>query len=169
MAAAPFIGLTGAIAAGKSEALAALERLGAATLSSDAVVHELLTSERVRDLLVDRWGPSVAPNGEVDRGRVGAIVFERPEQLAWLESALHPLVGERIGAWRETLPEGTPLAVSNSSGTDALEGRAARQLSQAEKAALATYVIRNDGTVDELEGALAELIATLAPRGEQPA
>jgi len=52
---------------------------------------------------------------------------------------------------------------------DALEGRAARQLSQAEKAARATYVIRNDGTVDELEGALAELIATLAPRGEQPA
>jgi len=200
VAAAPFIGLTGAIAAGKSEALAALERLGAATLSSDAVVHELLTSERVRDLLVDRWGPSVAPNGEVDRGRVGAIVFERPEQLAWLEAALHPLVGERIGAWRETLPEGTPLAVvevpllfetgldayfdatiaivaddatraerAGERGTDALEGRAARQLSQAEKAARATYVIRNDGTVDELEGALAELIATLAPRGEQPA
>ena len=194
MGAAPFIGLTGAIAAGKSEALAALDRLGAATLSSDAVVHEL------RDLLVDRWGPSVAPDGEVDRGRVGAIVFERPEQLAWLESALHPLVGERIGAWREALPDGTPLAVvevpllfetgldayfdatiaivaddatraerAGERGTDGLEGRSARQLSQAEKAARATYVIRNDGTVDELEGALAELIATLAPRGEQPA
>ena len=39
------IGLTGGIAAGKSEALAAFERLGAATISSDAVVHELLDSE----------------------------------------------------------------------------------------------------------------------------
>ena len=39
-----------AIAAGKSEALAALERLGAATLSADAVVHELLGTERVRDV-----------------------------------------------------------------------------------------------------------------------
>jgi dephospho-CoA kinase len=185
VAAAPFIGLTGAIAAGKSEALAALDRLGAATLSSDAVVHELLSSERVRDLLVDRWGPSVAPNGTVDRGRVGTIVFERPEELAWLESALHPLVGERIRAWREALPEGTPLAVvevpllfetgldahfdgAGERGTDALEGRAARQLSQAEKAARATYVVRNDGTVEELEAALGQLIAKLAASGERP-
>ncbi len=51
---------------------------------------------RVRDLLVERWGEEVAPGGEVDRGRVGAIVFERPDELAWLESTLHPLVGERI-------------------------------------------------------------------------
>ena len=52
----PVVGLTGAIAAGKSEALAALERLGAATLSADAVVHELLGTDRVRDSLVERWG-----------------------------------------------------------------------------------------------------------------
>lgn len=42
------IGLTGGIAAGKSEALAAFERLGAATISSDAVAHELLDSEPLR-------------------------------------------------------------------------------------------------------------------------
>jgi dephospho-CoA kinase len=200
VAAAPFIGLTGAIAAGKSEALAALGRLGAATLSSDAVVHELLSNERVRDLLVERWGAEVAPGGDVDRARVGAIVFERPDELAWLESALHPLVGERIAAWHASLPDGVPLAVveipllfetglesgfdatiaivaedaarterAGERGTEALEGRAGRQLSQAEKAARATYVVRNDGTVDELEAALAELLAELAPRGEQPA
>ncbi len=50
-----FVGLTGGLGSGKSEALAAFERLGAPTLSSDAVVHELLGTERVRDLLVDRW------------------------------------------------------------------------------------------------------------------
>ena len=107
----PFVGLTGAIAAGKSEALAALARLGAATLSSDAVVHELLGSERVRDLLVARWGQEVAPEGEADRGRIGAIVFERPDELAWLESMLHPLVGERIAAWRAGLSGDVPAAV----------------------------------------------------------
>jgi dephospho-CoA kinase len=108
---APVVGLTGAIAAGKSEALAALERLGAATLSADAVVHELLATDRVRDLLVERWGERVAPDGVVDRARVAAIVFERPDELRWLEQTLHPLVGERIIAWREGLAEGTPLAV----------------------------------------------------------
>lgn len=107
----PVVGLTGAVAAGKSEALAALNRLGAETLSADAVVHELLGSDRVRDLLVERWGGEVAPAGAVDRSRVGAIVFERPEELAWLESALHPMVGERVAAWRAGLPEQTRLAV----------------------------------------------------------
>ena len=107
----PVIGLTGAVAAGKSEAIAALGRLGAETMSADAVVHELLGTERVRDLLVGRWGEEVAPDGAIDRARVGAIVFERPDELAWLEQALHPLVGERMAAWREGLPDGTRAAV----------------------------------------------------------
>lgn len=107
----PFLGLTGAIAAGKSETLAAFGRLGAATLSADAVVRELLGSEPVRALLVERWGPQVAERGEIDRARVGTIVFEQPAELAWLERTLHPLVGERIASWLEQLDPQTPLAV----------------------------------------------------------
>jgi dephospho-CoA kinase len=105
------IGLTGGIAAGKSTALAALERLGAATISSDAVVHELLESEPLVGRLTERWGEDVAPEGRVDRARIGQIVFADPEQLAWLESQVHPLVGERIGAFLGSLPEGIELAV----------------------------------------------------------
>lgn len=105
------IGLTGGIAAGKSEALAAFGRLGAATLSSDVVVHELLESERLRELLVERWGAEVAPDGAVDRARIGEIVFADPEQLAWLESRIHPLVAERMAEWLGSLPAQTELAV----------------------------------------------------------
>jgi dephospho-CoA kinase len=105
------IGLTGGIAAGKSEALAAFGRLGAATISSDAVVHELLDSEPLLGRLRERWGDDVAPAGAVDRGRVGEIVFADPEQLSWLESQVHPLVGERIGSWLASLPVGTEIAV----------------------------------------------------------
>ena len=105
------IGLTGGIAAGKSEALAAFGRLGAATISSDAVVHELLDSEPLLGRLVERWGDEVAPDGRVDRGRIGAIVFADPEELAWLEAQIHPLVGERIGAWLGALPAETEVAV----------------------------------------------------------
>jgi dephospho-CoA kinase len=97
--------------AGKSTALAALERLGAATISSDAVVHELLESEPLLGRLNERWGDDVAPEGRIDRARVGQIVFADPEQLAWLESQVHPLVGERIGAFLGSLPEGTEVAV----------------------------------------------------------
>ncbi len=105
------IGLTGGIAAGKSEALAAFERLGAATLSSDAVVHELLDSEPLRGRLVERWGAEIAPGEEVDRARIGEIVFADPEQLSWLEGQIHPLVRERTAAWLMSLPAETEVAV----------------------------------------------------------
>ena len=106
-----FVALTGTVAAGKSFALETLERLGAATISSDAVVHELLSTDELRDVLVGRWGDAVAPNGEVDRSRVAEIVFRDPDELAWLESQLHPRVGERIAAWREELDPGVSVAV----------------------------------------------------------
>jgi len=105
------IGLTGGIAAGKSEALAAFERLGAETISSDAIVHELLDAEPLQGRVVERWGPEVAPGGSIDRGRIGQIVFEDPGELAWLESQVHPLVGERMAAWLERLPQETRFAV----------------------------------------------------------
>ncbi|HEY4779375.1 MAG TPA: dephospho-CoA kinase, partial [Solirubrobacterales bacterium] len=97
--------------AGKSEALAAFSRLGAATLSSDAVVHELLDSEPLIGRLVERWGGEVAPEGAVDRTRIGEIVFADPEQLAWLEAQIHPLVAERMVEWLGSLPAGTEIAV----------------------------------------------------------
>jgi len=105
------IGLTGGIAAGKSEALAAFARLGASTLSSDAVVHELLDSEPLLGRLVERWGADIAPGGGVDRNRIGEVVFADPEQLTWLEQQIHPLVRERIGAWLGDLPEDGEIAV----------------------------------------------------------
>jgi len=105
------IGLTGGIAAGKSEALAAFGRLGAATISSDAVVHELLDGEPLLSRLRERWGDEIARGGRVDRTRIGEIVFADPEQLKWLEAQIHPLVGERIGAWIGSLGREVEIAV----------------------------------------------------------
>ena len=105
------IGLTGGLAAGKSEALAAFERLGVATISSDAIVHELLDREPLLGRLAERWGEDVVAGGRVDRSRVGEIVFAEPDELAWLESQIHPLVGERMGSWLGSLPAGTEVAV----------------------------------------------------------
>jgi dephospho-CoA kinase len=104
----PFVGLTGGIAAGKSEALSALERAGAATLSSDAVVHELLTTGEIRDALVERFGDQVAPGGDVDRSAVAEVVFGDPEKREWLEGLLWPRVGERIAEWRDGLEQADP-------------------------------------------------------------
>jgi dephospho-CoA kinase len=105
------IGLTGGIAAGKSEALAAFERLGAATISADAVVHELLDAEPLLGRLAERWGGEIVVGGRVDRSKVGEIVFADPEQLKWLEAQIHPLVGERIGSWLTSLGADVRVAV----------------------------------------------------------
>jgi dephospho-CoA kinase len=105
------IGLTGGIAAGKSSSLAVFERLGAATISSDAVVHELLNSEPLLGRLIERWGGEVAPGGRVDRSKIGEVVFADPEELAWLEAQIHPLVGGRIKEWLDSLAPDTEIAV----------------------------------------------------------
>jgi dephospho-CoA kinase len=97
----PFVALTGGIGAGKSTALAALERLGAAVLSSDRVVHELYESDEVRDAVVERWGEEVAPGGTIDRSAVAGRAFATPEERAWLEGFLWPRVGARVYEWRE--------------------------------------------------------------------
>jgi dephospho-CoA kinase len=186
------IGLTGGIAAGKSEALRAFERLGAETISTDEVVRELLRTPEVRARLVARWGEEIAPDWEVDRAKVAEIVFESPEELSWLESELHPLVGARVVEWAGGLPADATIAVVEvpllfESGMDelfdavvsvvapdeqrkerergrdltALEGRAGRQLDQEEKAARATHVVTNDGSLADLEARIRELIAEL--------
>jgi dephospho-CoA kinase len=155
-------------------------------------VHELLGSEEMRDRLVERWGAQVAPGGAIDRTRVGEIVFERPDELAWLEAELHPRVGERIDAWRRSLDPATRFGVvevpllfeaamadafdatvaviadeavrrrrAEQRGQALLDERAARQLDQGEKAARADHVVQNDGSLEDLERKLSELLVKL--------
>jgi dephospho-CoA kinase len=114
VAGVPFVGLTGGLGAGKSEALLALGELGAATLSTDAVVHELLTGDDLRDILVERLGPEVAPAGSLDRTLIAERVFGDEEARAWLEGELWPRVGRRVVEWRqevEALDPAPPAAV----------------------------------------------------------
>jgi dephospho-CoA kinase len=106
------IGLTGGVAAGKSEVLRILGELGTETLSTDEVVHELLAGDELREPFAGRWGEAVlAEGGGLDRAAIAAIVFGRPEELAWLESMLHPPVSERVQDWRRGLPDDLAVAV----------------------------------------------------------
>jgi dephospho-CoA kinase len=106
--AAPFLGLTGGMGAGKSTALAVLQRLGAEVLSSDAVVHELYGGEQLREAATGRWGPEVAPGGVIDRAAVAERAFANAEDRAWLEGVVWPLVGERVAVWLEQARARTP-------------------------------------------------------------
>jgi dephospho-CoA kinase len=100
------VAITGGIGAGKSEALRAFRRCGAATVSSDEIVHELLRRDEVKQAIVERFGVGVAgPDGELDRGAIADIVFEDRAALEWLEALLHPLVSREYLIWRDRLGE----------------------------------------------------------------
>ncbi len=100
------VAITGGIGAGKSEALRAFARHGAATVSSDEIVHHLLQRADVRDAVVGRMGNGVVgPDGEIDRGALATVVFNDRDALAWLEELLHPLVSLEYLQWRDQLAQ----------------------------------------------------------------
>jgi dephospho-CoA kinase len=99
------VAITGGIGAGKSEALYAFQKAGAATVSSDEIVHHLLrTDPEVREAIVGELGEGVLANdGSIDRARVAKVVFADRAKLDFLEALLHPKVAAEYLTWREQL------------------------------------------------------------------
>jgi dephospho-CoA kinase len=182
------VAITGGIGAGKSEALRAFARHGAATASADEIVHRLYADPDVRQALVERWGEEVLAGGEVDRKRVGEIVFADRGELDWLESLLHPRVVDEQARWRTE--QTAPLAVvevpllyetggearfdavvlitaseevrrARTEVADVVE-RQGRLLSDDEKAGKADFVYVNDGSLEDLDAFVRGVVQRLA-------
>ena len=92
------IGLTGNIATGKSAVLRMLKRLGAKVIDADALVYQLMAKGTpVWQAILDEFGEGIlGPEGEIDRGKLGAIVFADAEVLKRLEAIVHPAVTARV-------------------------------------------------------------------------
>jgi dephospho-CoA kinase len=176
------VAITGGIGAGKSEALASFRRHGAATVSSDEIVHELLRRDDIREVVRARFGNGVVgPDGQLDRGAIGTVVFNEPGQLVWLEQLLHPLVAAEYLNWREQLAQlpvsprvcvtevpllyetgaeerfdrvvviTAPEEVRRDRSEAAVDEREQRLLPDDEKLTRADYSYVNTGSVDELD------------------
>ena len=143
--AVPFVGLTGGLGSGKSTALAALAELGAAVISSDAVVHELYDGTELRDAVVERFGAEVAPGGAVDRTALAERAFASPEDRAWLEQLVWPMVGARVAAWLERVRAEEPAAAAPRSWRcRCCSRRASRTLYDATIAVVADERLRSE-------------------------
>jgi dephospho-CoA kinase len=92
------IGLTGNIATGKSAVLGMLKRLGAKAIDADALVHQLMAKgTSIWQAILDEFGEGIlGPEGEIDRGKLGAIVFADAEALKRLEAIVHPAVTAHV-------------------------------------------------------------------------
>ncbi|MGW3495019.1 dephospho-CoA kinase [Streptomyces sp. NPDC001020] len=94
------VGLTGGIGAGKSEVSRLLVECGAVLIDADRIAREVVAPGTPGlAAVVEAFGQDVlAPDGSLDRPKLGSIVFADPEKLAVLNSIVHPLVGARSRA-----------------------------------------------------------------------
>ncbi len=105
----PRLGLTGGIGSGKSTALAYLHELGAATISSDDIVHGLYSNGDVIDCIREHFGDTVVDGaGGISRPALAGIVFSDEAELRWLEDLLHPFVRESVAVWVEEQQKARP-------------------------------------------------------------
>jgi dephospho-CoA kinase len=187
------VAITGGIGAGKSEALDSFRRHGAATVSSDEIVHRLLREDPVvGKTLVERFGDRILDEaGQIDRSAIAEIVFADREALDWLESLLHPLVVQEYLEWREqlaALPNPPPLTATEVpllyevGGQDrfdavvvvtappkvradrtevATDEREPRLLPDTVKVAQADFAYVNDGSLEDLDAFVAEVMREL--------
>jgi dephospho-CoA kinase len=187
------VAITGGIGVGKSTALQLFERHGAATVSSDEIVHHLLrTDPEVQREIVERLGPDVLDeNGEIDRARVGQKVFRDLKLLTWLENLLHPRVAAAYLEWRERLaelPDAPRVSVTEvpllyevggdaqfdavvaltaspriraRRGRPVADERADRQLPDEEKLRRADFAYVNNGSLEDLDGFVGDVMSQL--------
>jgi dephospho-CoA kinase len=178
------VAVTGGIGAGKSEALKAFERYGVPVLSADEIVHRLIASDPdVRAALEERFGTT-------DRSRIAAIVFEDADQLRWLEELLHPSVRREVTGWLEGLDAVDVAAVEipllYETGGEALfdavvvvtapedvraararvsiEQRSGRLIPDDEKVQRADFAYVNDGSLEQLDAFVGDVLAELRRR-----
>ena len=136
--------------------------------------------------LRERWGDGIVGAEGADRAAIAAIVFERPDELAWLEGLLHPKVVQEYLGWR--VKQTAPVAVVEipllyETGADArfdavvvitaprdlraersgaaTDERERRLIPDEEKVARADFSYVNDGTPEELDAFVADVMAQL--------
>ncbi|GAA3651086.1 dephospho-CoA kinase [Nocardioides ginsengisoli] len=193
------VGLTGGIASGKSTVSSILRELGAVVIDADQIAREVVAKGTPGlAAVVEAFGPDMlTPEGELDRPKMGALVFADETQRKVLESIVHPLVFERYAELEAAAPadgivvHDIPLLVESGRAEefeavivvdapeelqiermvrdrgwteDDARARIAAQATREQRRAVATYLIENTGTREDLRLAVTEVFeALLAP------
>ena len=191
------VAITGGIGAGKSEALQAFARHGAAVISADDIVHRLLREDdELQEELLEAFGVRIGSGSADERAALAASVFGEPERVEKLERILHPRVVEEQRRWLADLASAadSPAVVAvevpllyetgaesrfdavvvvtappevreaRKEGLVSLAERSRRLLSDEEKMARADFVYVNDGTLDDLDAFVSDVVAKLTAR-----
>jgi dephospho-CoA kinase len=107
------VGLLGGIGSGKSQVAALLQEAGAVVVSGDQAGHEALLQPAIRERVIQTFGEGIVDeNGQVQRRKLGALVFASPDRRRELEAIVHPWIKGRLAQQVEVARRGgTPLIV----------------------------------------------------------
>jgi dephospho-CoA kinase len=191
------VGLTGGIASGKSTVSSILAELGAVVIDADKLAREVVERGTPGlEQVVAAFGPEIlTADGDMDRAKVGSIVFNDEAKRKTLEGIVHPLVFERYAELEASAPQDgivvhdIPLLAESgrADGFDAVivvetpavvqvermlrdrgwtredaESRIAAQATPEQRRAIATYVIENTGTHEDLRHRVTEVFEELS-------
>ena len=93
------IGLTGGIGTGKSTVSRFLKELGAAVIDADKLGHQALKEPEIKEQVVAIFGQQIlGPGGDIDRKKLGRLVFDEPKHPARLNRLMHPRIGQMVKA-----------------------------------------------------------------------
>ncbi len=93
----PIIGILGGIGAGKTTVAREFAKLGCAVIDADKIAHEIIEQKSVKEEVVRFFGQDILyPDGKINRGKLGKVVFADPEKLLFISKLLHPLVLRRV-------------------------------------------------------------------------
>jgi dephospho-CoA kinase len=193
------IAVTGGLSSGKSSVSRIFKELGAIVVSSDEIVHQLLSPhDLIGQQVIKLIGSDIVQAGQINRAEIAKKVFNNRELLHSLEQILHPAVNLEVEKqYQMALEKGVnglfvaeiPLLFESDSGpfdatiavvsdsdlcrarfkktTDyddnEFDRRMARQLPPEEKAKKATFVIRNNGSLEDLRHAVKAINKQLIP------
>ncbi len=190
------VGLTGGVGSGKSSVATILRELGATIIDGDVLAREVVERGTPGlDQVVAAFGTEIlTADGDLDRPKLGAIVFNDAEQRALLESIVHPLIFERYAALEaatgpdDLVVHDIPLLAETGRAAefDAVvvvdvpdeiriermlrdrgwtredaESRIASQATRDQRLAIATHVIDNAGTREQLRERVEQVFAEL--------
>ncbi|HUV12286.1 MAG TPA: dephospho-CoA kinase [Acidobacteriota bacterium] len=113
------VGLTGGIACGKSKALLCFEQLGAFTVDADKIAREVVQpGQPAYQKILDEFGPDmVGTDGELDRAKLGDLVFSDDSARSTINSIVHPFVlaeEDRLVRELENNPHQYPMVVTDA-------------------------------------------------------
>lgn len=194
------IGLTGGIASGKSTVSGMLRELGAVVIDADQLAREVVArgTPGLAAVVAEFGDQLLTPDGELDRPRMGELVFGDEDARKRLEAIIHPLVFERIveieagtGSDDVVVHDIPLLAESGRADTfDAVivvdaptevqvermvrdrgwseadaRSRIAAQASREDRLSIASYVVENTGTLEDLRQRVTEVFEEVVSAG----